>query len=270
MALKDQHGLYKQVDGSRDKKFDPTNLRFREFDALAPDAINKLFSFEEVVGTTTAVSHSCRLEMRNTGTTISAVFLALSIKVLAKLSKHSADADPGFIAATMGVDARGLGKWGDPRGRRSKFPEVANYTFGFRAQVPYEDALNDSIDDIALRVKKDYGRIQADVDLRLHSIEASSKTDPGHVACGTSSVAASKTVLRWLRVAGIPDLEIKHLPLTWKTIPIVWFSVITVGSKTVVHASVVLPIPSLTEKIILQTIKESVEGTTVEPLFNLL
>jgi hypothetical protein len=269
MVLKDQYALLKQVDGSLDKRFDPANLRFSEFDPFAPDAINEVFSFQEVVGTTTAVLDLCKLEMKNKGVTITAVLVALSIKVLAKLSKHAANVNPGFIVATIGVDARGLGKWGDARDLRSKFPEVANYTFGVSAQVSYEDAMNDSIDDIALRLRKDYGRIQSDVYLRLHSIEANTQYVPGFILCATSSVALSKTAMRWLRFAGIPDLEIEFVPQIG-TFPTVWFAAISVGSKTTVHATVVLPIPNLTKKIILQTIKESVEGTTVEPLFNLL
>lgn len=131
---------------------------FVDYDLLAPDASSKLRGLHESMAYASLTSvKKCRRALRQNGISMKSAFGALSIKVLAALlskyyqnsgpPKEGAHRDWKCLKAKNGVDARGLGKWGDNCERISKlFPTVANYAFSADTFVTLDDALNCSLE----------------------------------------------------------------------------------------------------------------------------
>jgi hypothetical protein len=167
LALKDQYDIKKQVDGSLDKKTDPTNQRYLDYDPLQLD-MSKLFVYQKIVcSTTNNVCKQSRDALKDKGITIASVIQSLSLKVMAKVFECSPEkCIPGPICGNTGIDARKLGTCGDSRDLKcNRFPEIANLILGVSSQIPAESALEGSIEEIAVVVKSDFARVQSDVEL---------------------------------------------------------------------------------------------------------
>lgn len=248
-------------------------FRFVDYDLLAPDASTKLRGLHESMSyaSLTAVK-KCRRALRQNGISMTSAFGALSIKVLAALvSKYCQNSDPPkegayrdwkYLKAQNGVDARGLGKWGDKRDRASKlFPTVANYAFSAKTFVPFDDALNGSLEKVALMIKETLHQISTDVKFRASHIESNKSSNPHTIYCGVSSVLAPR-IWQVLRLGTSTETTIEFGPC-----PHVWFYVLTDGAHTSVIADIGLPLPTLTEDATRDVIRNLSKGTALESFF---
>jgi hypothetical protein len=272
LALKDQYDIKKQVDRSLDKITDPTNQRYLDYDPLVQLDMSKLFVYQKIVGSTTNVCKQSRDALKGKGITISSVIQSLSLKVMAKVFECSPEkCIPGPICGNTGIDARKLGRWGDSRDLKcNRFPEIANLTLGVSSQIPAESALKNSIEEIAVVVKSDFTRVQLDVEFRRHALGApSSPLLPGGVWCGSSSLRMPESFAKLLRLVRIPAVEIGYVPQI-TPVPTIWFSIFSAGKTTTVTATVIVPDLSLSDDIVDKVIKQSIAGSAIEPLFNML
>jgi hypothetical protein len=84
------------------------------------------------------------------------------------------------LLARNAVDARGIGKWGDKRDRKLTFPAIGTFTFSLATQIPYTEALQESLIWIAARIKKDVDRVKNDVGYRVEEFSCSDPVPAGY------------------------------------------------------------------------------------------
>lgn len=260
MTLKNQLSCIGKVDGSLCKANDPNNIKFPDFQS------DSMFAYSEILGVHVddQIMSNCRRVLRRNGLTITSIFDALAVKVLASLLDWSNNHDnQSPILVLSGVDGRNVGKWGDYRDLLKGFPLIANYAFAVCTQIPFESAVNDSLESIARVIKANTSRALTDVTFRLHQIQGGPHLG---VWCGSSCPQTPLSVITMMKLVGIPPMELVPTPRK-PAMPFVWFTCGTIHPSTTVLVDLKLPIPGLTKTVVREKIAECVKGSAIEPLF---
>eukprot|EP00523_Entomoneis_sp_CCMP467_P010240 CAMPEP_0168736816 /NCGR_PEP_ID=MMETSP0724-20121128/10057_1 /TAXON_ID=265536 /ORGANISM="Amphiprora sp., Strain CCMP467" /LENGTH=444 /DNA_ID=CAMNT_0008784029 /DNA_START=98 /DNA_END=1432 /DNA_ORIENTATION=+ len=248
----------KKIEGEFSPVEDNKVFHFKNFDPSTTALVSKRVE----LGRTINVMSQCREALRAKGVTVSSVFTALAMKVMAHLSQDfSPDlVNEGPILGDTPIDLRNKWEWG----HKHLLPVVANYSSSCRTKTPVNTLLECPIEALALNIKQSIQSYQTDPEVRL--MEVDKLTVPGSVFCGVSStMSPSDRVERLLRIKHMEQTEADTDPNS----PLCWFSVTSRGG-TETSVRFVLCLPKevmISEDKIRTVINESVSGSVVEPLF---
>jgi hypothetical protein len=207
-------GLLEQANATESAKQDPRNFHFPDHGASAPVPSPPTCTLETTLASVRGDTlRLCCKRLKNVQEgklSLTSAFGALSIKTLANLLVQSGAYDGSSSApllGTVGVDARFLGSWGDARDSLRRFPVVGNYAFSGTCQVPMNEAVAMSVEELGQRVKQTFSRLRTDVEYRVLSMKASAA---GMLPTSGMFVGCSSVVLPWgaSAVTGIRNVEI--------------------------------------------------------------
>ena len=190
-------------------------FRFSDYSpqTIRPGEASRLRGFtNEVLGTVTSKEMAqCRSKLRAAGVTLTTAMTALALKVFAAIVYESyfgsngddspetplSDRGPLQVVATTPMDARKIGQWGDERDKKNHFPEVANYAFGCFTPIPLQEVVDESLEEIALRIKTDVNNVRSNASDRWQSYLDTNILATRHpYLCGVSSIVSPKMAER--------------------------------------------------------------------------
>lgn len=268
-------GLLEGADVKTSEKMSEDNFRFECYDMSDPSKLTCVLN-DRVGFVHKKNLRTCQNALKSYSggkLSLTSAFGGLAIKTLAHLleiaDKNGIQIpnNRSHLLCTTPIDGRFLDKWGDRRDQNRKFPVVGNYAFSGGTQIPFEEAKEQSVEEIGLMVKNStVTRLRKDVDYRILTIKASySEMLPSsgmYVGCSSVILPRGSSISM-----GLKDVEI-DARIDFGSVPHVWFYLVTCGNQTQVDADISLPLPGFGRKDAEMAIYNSVDGSSLECLFN--